>query len=311
MRFPPLWFSLINLCLAVFSVGGHAAAVHAETGNTATAHSVTVIDDLGRRITLAKPAQRIVALAPHIVEMVYAVGAGDKLVGAVSYSDYPEAAKALPQVGTYKDFSVESILRLKPDVVLAWSSGNGAAKPEQLASLGLPVYYSEPESLEGIGLALEKIGRLSGAPNAQAVRQSFDDTLLTLRQQYSAQTPVSVFYQVWNQPLQTLNGEHVISDVMALCGGHNIFSGAAALAPQVSVESVLRANPQVIIASGMGESRPEWLDEWRAWPQLSAVAQQQLYFIPPDYIQRHTPRILLGAKLMCEQLQQARQTYGL
>jgi len=311
MRLPSLCFFLFNLCLAVFTVGVHAVAVDSVAADTATANTVTVIDDLGRRITLAKPAQRIVALAPHIVEMVYAVGAGDKLVGAVSYSNYPEAAKALPQVGTYKDFSVESILRLQPDLVLAWSSGNGAARPEQLASLGLPVYYSEPQSLEGIGLALEKVGRLTGAPDALAARQSFDDTLLALRQQYSVQTPVSVFYQVWNQPLQTLNGEHVISDVMALCGGRNVFAGAAALAPQISVESVLRANPQVIIASGMGQERPEWLDEWRGWSQLSAVAQLQLYFIPPDYIQRHTPRILLGAKMMCEQLQQARQVYGL
>jgi iron complex transport system substrate-binding protein len=272
--------------------------------------AVSVVDDLGRSVTLSQPAQRIVALAPHIVEMVYAVGAGEKLVGAVSYSDYPEAAKALPQVGTYKDFSVESILRLKPDVILAWSSGNGAARPEQLESLGFPVYYSEPKSLDGIGVALEKLGHLTGSVNAQAARQRFDGTLNELRQQYSQQSPVSVFYQVWNKPLQTLNGEHLISDVMRLCGGRNIFASAATLAPQVSVESILRADPEVVIASGMGESRPEWLDEWRDWPQLTAVAQQQLYFIPPDFIQRHTPRILIGAKMMCEQLDQARKVYG-
>ena len=273
-------------------------------------YAVTVIDDLGREVTLDKPAQRIVALAPHIVEMVYAVGAGDQLVGAVSHSDYPEAAQALPQVGTYKDFSVEAILRLKPDLVLAWSSGNGSAKPLQLAQLGLPVYFSEPKSLQGISLALEKIGRISGAPNGEQARAKFDRSMRGLRTQFSQQAPVSVFYQVWNQPLQTLNGEHVISDVMALCGGRNIFAGAQSLAPQVSVESVLRANPQVIIASGMGEERPEWLNEWRAWPQLQAVKRQQLYFIPPDFIQRHTPRILLGAKLMCEQLHRARQYYA-
>jgi len=272
--------------------------------------AVTVQDDLGRTVTLAQPAQRVIALAPHIVEMVYAVGSGDKLVGAVSYSNYPEAAKALPQVGTYKDFSSEAVLRLQPDLVLAWSSGNTERVIKQLRALGIAVYVSEPRTLESIGVALEKIGVLTGAPKATSARRSFDETLKDIRLRYAHQEPVSVFYQVWNSPLQTLNGQHMINDVIELCGGRNIFEHAPALAPKVNVEAILRADPQLIFASGMGEARPEWLNEWLQWPSLQAVKNKQLHFVPPDYIQRHTPRVLLGAAMLCDQLQQARTVYG-
>ena len=279
------------------------------TAAFSSAEPVSVIDDLGNKVSLDRPAQRIVALAPHIVEMVYAVGSGDKLVGAVNYSDYPKAAQKLPRVGTYKAFSAEAILRLNPDLILAWHSGNGSQRVAPVQALGIPVYFSEPRALDDIGLALEKIGVLAGVENPAQAKLEFTAKLETLRSQYSHQSPVSVFYQVWNQPLQTLNGEHLISDIIRLCGGENVFSDAKILAPQISVESILRLNPQVIVASGMGEARPEWLDEWKRWPSLVAVKNQQLKFIPPDLIQRHTPRVLQGAKLMCEHLQQARNVY--
>ncbi|NIB39978.1 cobalamin-binding protein [Pseudomaricurvus alkylphenolicus] len=274
------------------------------------AQSVSVTDDLGREVTLSAAAQRVVALAPHIVEQVYAVGSGERLVGAVNYSNYPEAAKTLPRVGTYKSFSSETILRLQPDLVLAWSSGNGRQRVAPIEALGIPVYYSEARALEDIGHSLEKIGRLTGSAGAAAARKAFEQRLQALRSRYADREPISVFYQVWNQPLQTLNGKHLISDVMKLCGGRNVFADAHSLAPKVSVEAVLRLNPQVILASGMGEERPEWLDEWRRWPALQAVAQEQLKFIPPDILQRHTPRVLDGATMMCEHLQQSRRHYA-
>ncbi len=273
------------------------------------ADAVEVIDDMGNRVSLPHPARRIVALAPHIVEVAYAVGSGDRLVGAVSYSDFPEAAKALPRVGTYKAFSSEAILRLNPDLVLAWYSGNGPERVAAVQALGIPVYFSEPRKLDDIGSSLEKIGVLSGSAEAKVIRQQFDQELQRLRQTYQHRQPVSVFYQVWNQPLQTLNGDHLVSDIVRLCGGRNIFAEAQSLAPKVSVEAVLRLNPQVIVASGMGEARPEWLDDWLRWPSLRAVQQKQLKFIPPDIIQRNTPRILQGAKTLCEQLQDAREVY--
>lgn len=255
---------------------------------------------------LEKPASRIVALAPHLVEISYAVGVGDKLIAAVAYSNYPNEAKRLPQVGSYTGINVEAIVRLKPDLILAWRSGNSERQLQQLEALGFPVYYSEPHTLEDIAQLMENVSTLAGSKNGAAAVKVYRKKLKNLQQRYQAKAPVSVFYQVWNKPLQSLNGASIVSDVIKLCGGSNIFSDAKTIAPKVSVESVLRKNPDAIVASGMGEERPEWLDEWRAWPQLSAVENERLFFIPPDLIQRHSPRLLDGAKIMCEQLEQAR-----
>lgn len=268
---------------------------------------LSVTDFVGNTISLEAPAKRIIALAPHNVENVYSAGAGEQLVAVVSHSDYPEEAKQLPIVGTYNAFSYEAILALKPDLVIAWASGNGAEAIKTLKSLGLTVYVDELDTLSDVARAIRDIGVLTGNKQAASkVAFSYLRKLERLKQQYSQQTKVSVLYQVWNAPLQTLNGEHIISDVINLCGGVNVFADAKALAPKISVESVFARNPDAIIASGMGDSRPEWLDEWLQWPLLSAVSKQQLYFIPPDIIQRHTERILQGTELMCRHLQTVR-----
>lgn len=278
------------------------SAVNADT-------SVEVEDDLGNIVRLERPAQRVVALAPHLVEVVYAVGSGERLVGAVEYSDYPADAQTKPRVGSYVAFSTEAVLRLQPDLVLAWYSGNGPQRVAQLKALGIPVYYTEPRKLEDIGKTMEKIGILTGSATAPHARQQFDATLAELTATYAGREPLSVFYQVWNSPLQTVSDEHMISDIIRRCGGRNIFAETPTLAPQVSVESVLRFDPQVIVASGMAEERPDWLDDWRRWSSLQAVKNEQLKFIPPDIIQRSTPRILDGAQAMCAHLQQAREFY--
>jgi iron complex transport system substrate-binding protein len=121
---------------------------------------------------------------------------------------------------------------------------------------------------------------------------------------------VEVFYQVWKQPMMTVNGKQIISDAIRLCGGRNVFAALPILAPTVTAEAVIAANPEVIVASGMGEARPEWLDDWRRWKTLAAVAGDNLYFIPPDLIQRHTPRILDGAEQLCLHLETARGKRG-
>jgi iron complex transport system substrate-binding protein len=254
----------------------------------------------------------VVSLAPHLTEVVYAAGAGEQLVGAVSYSDYPEEARAIPRVGSYDSVSYETLLSLKPDLVLAWHEGNGEDVVTRLRSLGLNVYVSEPRALEDVAESLRVVGVLTGneqAANAAASR--FMQQLNALRETYSSREPVTVYYQIWNEPLLTLNGDHLISDVVRLCGGRNVFADAMPLVSRISVESVLRANPQVIIASGMDKARPEWLDDWREWSAMTAVKNDQLYFIPPDILQRHTPRIIEGATLMCEKLQQAREHYAI
>ena len=274
------------------------APAHAERAAT---------DDTGTQISLHAPARRIIALAPHVTELVFAAGAGDRLVGVVEFSDFPAAAKALPRVGNYTRFDLEAIAALSPDLVIAWQSGNPAAPLDRLRALGIAVYVTEADALTDVPRTLRDIGTLAGSETqANAAADAFIQRVDALRAAYSARPPVSVFYQIWHQPLMTINDRHIISDVIRLCGGRNAFASLTLLAPKISVEAVLAADPEVIVASGMDEARPEWLDAWRRWRQLSAVVRDNLFFIPPDLIQRHTPRILDGAELLCHHLAQAR-----
>jgi iron complex transport system substrate-binding protein len=269
---------------------------------------ISVTDFRGRTVTLDAPATRIVALAPHIVENTFSAGAGDKLVGVVSFSNYPEQANDIPLIGSHSSWSLEAIAALQPDLILMWASGNGMNSLASLNKLGVPVYISEPRQLGDIAETIRAIGALAGTEQfsePEALR--LEAELEALANSYSERTPLEVFYQVWNEPLQTLNGEHLISHVLELCGGRNAFADAVSLAPKISLESVLHRNPDVIVASGMTAARPEWLDMWYLYPSLTAVQNKALFSLNPDHIQRPTARIALGAKSLCEQLDTARQ----
>lgn len=275
----------------------------------AAAAPLSVIDSTGARVTLNAPAQRIVSLAPHTTELLFSAGAGARIVAAVDYSDYPEAAKKIPRIGDYTRFDLEAVMAQRPDLIVGWKSGNNAATLEKLQHLGIPVFVSEPRHLDAIAGEIDALAILAGTTNtAQPITTAWRARLNALRQRHQNGTPISVFYEIWNQPLMTVNGQHIISEVMALCGGRNVFAQLPSLAAQVSVEAVLAADPQVIIASGMGEEHPEWLDDWRRWPGMKAVKGNHLYFIPPDLLQRNTLRILDGAERMCASIEQARQT---
>ncbi len=262
--------------------------------------AVSVQDDTGRTVSLPHAAQRIVSLAPHVTEQLFTIGAGEKIVGAVDYSDYPEEAKAIPRVGGYSRLDLERILALQPDLVVGWQSGNDVRTIERLQALGLAVYLSEPRRLPDIANGMARLGMLVGKPEkAKQQAEAFRQRLEGLRRQYADKKERTLFYQIWNQPLMTVSGQHLINDVITLCHGRNIFAELEVLTPTVSQEAVLAADPEVIIASGMGKERPEWLDDWKAWPQLQAVKAGRLYVIDPNIIQRATPRLLQGAEQMC------------
>ena len=276
-------------------------------GSPAAAAGIELEDDIGRKLALAAPAQRIVSLAPHVTEMLFAAGAGGRVVGAVDYSDYPEAAQRITRVGGYTRIDLEAVAALRPDLVIGWQSGNREGDLARLRALGIPVYLSEPRNLEDVARNLERLGRLAGSePTAQAAASAFRARRDHLAATYSARPKVRVFYQIWERPLMTVNDRHLIADVIRLCGGSNVFGEVAHLTPTIGVEAVLAANPEVIVASGMGEARPDWLDQWSRWPQLEAARRDNLFFIPPELIQRHTPRILDGAQHLCGQIDTAR-----
>ncbi|BAO30374.1 cobalamin-binding protein [Sulfuritalea hydrogenivorans] len=276
-----------------------AVAAHAE---------IIVTDDTGATVRLAAPATRIVSLAPHITEALFAAGAGERIVGTVEYSDYPDAAKAIRRVGGYSKLDLEAVAALKPDLIIGWRSGNAGAHLEKLRSLGMPIYVTQPDRIEDIARSIEHYGRLAGSGAvADAVAQGFRARLAQLRARYGGRSPVRIFYQVWRSPLTTVSDKQIISDAIRLCGGKNVFGDLVGLAPNVSVEAVLASNPEAIVASGMGEERPEWLDDWRRWTQVTAVARGNLFFVPPSIIQRHTPRLLDGTERLCEHLETARK----
>jgi iron complex transport system substrate-binding protein len=278
---------------------------------TLTAHALTVTDDRGAAVTLPHgPAQRIVSLAPHITELLFAAGAGAQVVGTVAYSDYPEAARRLPQVGDVNALDLERIVALKPDLVIVWLSGSPRSQLDVLGALGVPIYYNEPRSLDDIGRSIERLGELAGTrAAAQAAAAAFESRLARLRASYRGRARVSVFHQVWDQPLMTVNDDSLISQVLALCGGRNIFGQVRALVPHVSIEAVLDADPEVIgAAAGEGATSPPdaGLGLWFGWPKMKAIARGNLYVADADRITRHTPRILDAAEQVCAALDAAR-----
>jgi len=270
---------------------------------------ITVIDYNNERLVLENPAKRIISLGPHITENIYSAGAGDLIVGVIAYSDFPLQAKQHPIVGSAQGLSIEKIISLSPDLIIAWSSGISQKSLASLKALGIPVYHDEPKTLEDIAHSIRDIGRLSGRlAKSEQVANDYLSSLAQLRQQYEGRPPVSIFYQIWDKPLMTLNGQHIVSDVMQLCGGRNSFADAAVIAPTISREAVLISDPDTIITSGIEGETPHPLSAWDAWPQLSAVKNKHLFLMPPDIFQRHSVRLLTAAKVLCEHLETIRTT---
>ncbi len=299
---------LVVLVACFFGIGLPAAFAEQDYSFT----EVVLVDDAGREVRLPRPARRVVSLSPHITESLYAVEAGDRLVGTAAWSDYPEAASRLPVIASAQYINYEAIVALQPDLVITWLTGMGEALIERLDSLGIPVYVTEPRTLPDIARSLRHFGELVGTREAgDRAAERFEAGLQRLSRRYSQRSVVTVFYQIWHEPMMTLNGRHLVSSVMALCGGSNVFAQALPLVPQVSVESVVLASPQVIVASAPDGIRPEWLDNWRRWPAIAAVRNNQLYSMDADLLERHTPRILEGAEKLCEMLEIARQARDL
>ncbi|GLC94700.1 cobalamin-binding protein [Cupriavidus sp. TA19] len=273
--------------------------------------SVSVVDDAGQTITLAQPARRVVSLAPHVTEMIFAAGGGDRIVGTVHYSDYPPQARDIPRVGDNKALDLERIAALKPDLIVVWRHGNAQKQTDRLRALGLPLFYSEPRKLASIPENVEKLGTLLGTEaTARRAADSFRQQVETLRKTYAARPPVTVFYQVWQQPLMTLNGQHLVSDMLTLCGGRNLFGAETPLVPTVSVEAVVAGNPEAMLTAGMGATRsdqplPDYA-MWQRWKQVTAVARNNLFVIDGDLVNRAGPRVVQGIEQICKDLDVAR-----
>ncbi|HEY8027624.1 MAG TPA: cobalamin-binding protein [Burkholderiaceae bacterium] len=266
---------------------------------------VTVQDDAHHDVTLAAPAGRIVSLAPHTTELLFDAGAGSKVVGVSQFSDYPAEATKLPQLGGSAGFDIERIVALKPDLIVLWSTGTSAAQIDKFKQLGIPVFESEPHNFADIASSLERLGQLAGtAGAAHQATVAFDARRQQLGARYAHAAPVRLFYQIWHEPLMTLNDSHLVAAAISLCGGQNIFGKLPQLVPTVEIEAVLQANPEVILTGS--DAGSDALLSWRKFSQLLAVKRDNLFSLNADTLTRGSPRALDGAEALCKKLELAR-----
>lgn len=267
--------------------------------------AVAVTDDAGRTVSLPAPARRIVSLAPHATEMLFAAGAGAYIVGATEFSDYPPEAKRIQSVGSGVSLDLERIIQLKPDLVVGWNNGIAATQLAKLEPLGIPIYKSEPYDFATIANSLERLARLAGTDaEGKAAASAFRQRWKKLQDTYQARRPITVFYQIWRSPLMTLNGSHMVSSALRLCGGENIFAKLPQLAPTVSEEAVIKADPEAIVASS-GE-QDDVFSPWRRFTGLKAVARGNLVSVDGNLLNRAGPRILDGTEDLCRKLDAVR-----
>jgi iron complex transport system substrate-binding protein len=270
-----------------------------------SAHSeITVVDDGAHTVTLTTAAQRVVSLAPHVTELLYAAGAGHTVVGVSSWSDYPPETKKLPIIADGNRLDLERIIDLKPDLVIAWKSGSNAHQIKRLKKLGLTIFESEPRSFEDIATSIERFAKLTGSTDGSHAAKSFRENHERLKQRYIGKKSISIFYQIWPSPLMTLNDKHLVAEIFTLCGAVNVFGKLAPLTPSVSAEAVAKANPDAIL---MTDSEGSGLDRWRALPTLKASQRNNLFVINGTLVNRAGPRVLEGATQLCEKIEMARE----
>jgi iron complex transport system substrate-binding protein len=280
--------------LALATVGAQAA--------------VTVVDDAGRRVTVQQPARRVISMAPHATELLFAAGGGERVVGAMNYSDYPEAAKTIPLVGSNSVIDMERVLALKPDLVVVWHSGNTARQIAQIAATGVPVFHSEPRKLGQVADNIERLGQLLGTQaTASAAASVLRTRLAGLEARYGKRPPVTVFYQIWDQPLYTLNDAQIASDAIRLCGGRNVFGALNVVAPEVSVEAVLAADPEAIMAGKRHDPANPGLKLWQPYKSMTAVKRGNLLTVNGELLTRPGPRVVDGAEQLCAAFEAVRQ----
>lgn len=290
------------------AAAAHRAGAAGPAGATTGAPApVSVRDDTGRELVLSAPARRIVTLAPHLTELAFAAGAGERVVGVMRYSDFPAAALQRPVVGDAFALDFEAIARLRPDLVLVWGSGLNDRHKQRLRALGLPVYESEVGSVQGIVRTLRALGTLAGTRSVADVEAARLETRWqALQRTYAGRAPVRVFYQLWPQPLLTVNGRHVIHEALRACGGINAFADLPALTPSVSWEAAVQSNPQLVagMAGDDGRFAP---GRWRDFPRVEAVRHGRFAAIDGALIGRMGPRFVDGAEQLCRAIDAARR----
>ncbi len=253
-------------------------------------------------------AKRIIALSPHSVEMLFAIGAGDRIVGTVEYADYPEEALNIPRIGSYTGVQIEQVLALKPDLIIAWQSGNKLTDLKKMRSLSLKLFYSQPKDINQISEELIQLGKLTGLQdNAQKVANTVIKRYQSIKDIYQNKAPVNVFYQLWHDPLRTIGGDSWIDSMVNDCGGQNIFSTVQTPYPIVSLEAVLTKNPEIIIIPHHSGTIGDKTAIWDNWQEITAIKNEHVITINGDILHRFSPRAIDGLEALCQAIDKVRQ----
>lgn len=278
-----------------------------ESGFAAPVKPRCAMDDMSRQVCADQPVNRIISLAPSTTEQVFAAGAGDKLIAVDDHSNYPETVKSLQRVGGYPNISAEAILAMEPDLVVIWSGGNDSRLSRQLENIGLNIFYSDPADFDGIASVIRRLGKVTDTESeAEKNANAFDRRYQSIQSRFSHLKPVTVFFEIWNNPLMTVNSEQIISQSIELCGGENVFASARPRVPRVSTEALLAKNAEAIISSENIRGGQSIADRWQRYPQINAVKHGFLFTVDGDLITRPTPRALEGAEILCQQFESVR-----
>lgn len=304
--------------LLLLSLAAANSTAHAYQAQQTSPEPIRFIDDAGQALQMQTPARRIVSLSPHITEILFFVGAGQQVVGVAQASDFPVDATRLPVVATHNDVNLEALVRLKPDAVIAWGRGAANPKLEKLKAMGVRVIYSDPQTPAGIAENMQWMAQLAGTESlAAAAIDSWRARLAVIESQHTVAGGVAgndaarpddplVFYQVWDRPLMTVNRQHLISQAVRLCGGRTLFAEQTLQTPTVSMESVIRGNPDIIMYTDDRKRSLDWGKQWSQWRNVKAVRSSHVFALPPDLLVRAGPRYLDGVERVCDVIQRVK-----
>jgi iron complex transport system substrate-binding protein len=291
------WPLAMLAAFAVFAVPPRTAAATRE-----------VRDDAGAIVKVTGDPCRIISLAPGTTAMLYAAGAGHCLIGTIAHSTEPAEAAKLPVIGDAETLDFEQLLALRPTMVVVAVDVVQRVRIDRLRSLGIPVYQVHVTSLAGMPRSLRRLGELAGTEAAaNPAADALDADLAGLRARFQTRPPIRVLYQIWDKPIYTIGGRHVINDALQLCGATNVFADLNTAAPAVTREAALTRDPELIMASGPASAAADWLAEWRKFPTLAAVRAGQLVAYTDDRIDRMGPSVIPATASLCAIIDRARQ----
>jgi iron complex transport system substrate-binding protein len=271
------------------------------------AAAVTVSDDAGYRVTLPAIPARIISLAPGATEMLFAAGAGQHVIATVQYSDEPAAAKQVPRIGDVVAIDMEKFVALRPEVAIVWPGGGNPAQIEEIARMGIPLYRQQVNALADLPGSLRRMGVLAGTSAiAEQAARNLEARLAALSHTYDSGRHPSVLLQVWNHPVYTVGGTHLMSDVLKLCGARNVFGDLHDLGPAVDIEAVVARNPDIIVAAAPPGAGSEWLADWRRFTTLRAVRSGNLITFEDQRLTRLGPSVIDATEVLCKVLAAAR-----